>query len=591
MAIDIVARALAVSGKQSLENYYTKTESDAKYSQATNLKNGTGVNSVQQTQDSSYICIAIKTKNPNAYALDNTLTDSEPIGGIGDYASSFGGASSAQGKRSHAEGTNTIAKGKYSHAEGDNSVALGNDSHAEGTTTVSQGIGSHAEGSSTQSNGRASHAEGTQTKAVGEEAHAEGLRSVASGNYSHAEGKDGEAAGDSSHVEGKDNTVHNKLPTSGSSGSTGGSTENPDDTNWNINDHYGEGAHAEGGVTDAYGYVSHTEGFKTVAYGHMSHAEGEKTQAGTIINNIPYGRGSHAEGYNTEAYSDYSHAEGKNTKASGIASHAEGFYTIASGDYSHAECTSKSRGTSSHAEGAETQSLGNSSHSECTYTQATGESSHAEGSNTTASGKSSHAGGYGSSAEGENSFAHGLNNRVTSENATAFGENTIANTKNLFVAGQFNKYPTDDGTLFQMGNGTDSDHRSNAFEIRKDGRAKVQSAPVDDNDVVRKVDLASLGGGKLYRHDITCYVSSTSEYIYIVVYNTSEVKIDSINDFSNSIARYYDGSTYGINGIVLCLSAYPGAFNIVGFCVDSGTLTSIDKVLSFDSISDNVTEL
>lgn len=42
MAIDIVARALAVSGKQNLSNYYTKTESDAKYSQATNLANGTG---------------------------------------------------------------------------------------------------------------------------------------------------------------------------------------------------------------------------------------------------------------------------------------------------------------------------------------------------------------------------------------------------------------------------------------------------------------------------------------------------------------------------------------------------------------------
>lgn len=31
MAIDIVARALAVSGKQNLENYYTKNESDARY--------------------------------------------------------------------------------------------------------------------------------------------------------------------------------------------------------------------------------------------------------------------------------------------------------------------------------------------------------------------------------------------------------------------------------------------------------------------------------------------------------------------------------------------------------------------------------
>ena len=39
MAIDIVARALAVSGKQNLENYYTKTESDGRY-----VAKQTGVN-------------------------------------------------------------------------------------------------------------------------------------------------------------------------------------------------------------------------------------------------------------------------------------------------------------------------------------------------------------------------------------------------------------------------------------------------------------------------------------------------------------------------------------------------------------------
>lgn len=39
MAIDIVARALAVSGKQNLENYYTKTESDNRY-----VAKQTGVN-------------------------------------------------------------------------------------------------------------------------------------------------------------------------------------------------------------------------------------------------------------------------------------------------------------------------------------------------------------------------------------------------------------------------------------------------------------------------------------------------------------------------------------------------------------------
>lgn len=40
MAIDIVARALAVSGKQNLSNYYNKTESDARYvKQSTNTEN------------------------------------------------------------------------------------------------------------------------------------------------------------------------------------------------------------------------------------------------------------------------------------------------------------------------------------------------------------------------------------------------------------------------------------------------------------------------------------------------------------------------------------------------------------------------
>ena len=49
MAIDIVARALAVSGKQNLGNYYTKIESDTRYSQATNLENGTADVLIQTT--------------------------------------------------------------------------------------------------------------------------------------------------------------------------------------------------------------------------------------------------------------------------------------------------------------------------------------------------------------------------------------------------------------------------------------------------------------------------------------------------------------------------------------------------------------
>lgn len=53
MAIDIVARALAVSGKQNLSNYYTKTESDERYVKKTSSTAGaliyTNVNGTDST--------------------------------------------------------------------------------------------------------------------------------------------------------------------------------------------------------------------------------------------------------------------------------------------------------------------------------------------------------------------------------------------------------------------------------------------------------------------------------------------------------------------------------------------------------------
>lgn len=153
-----------------------------------NIEDSEGVSSLRQSLDTKYSGIAIVSKNPNAAALDSTLTDNEPIGATGDWAASLGGASSAQGKRSVAEGTNTVAKGKYSHAEGDNSVTLGNDSHAEGISTVAFGDQSHSEGINTQAIGQGSHAEGDQTIAAGYAAHAGGILSQANGHASFVSG-------------------------------------------------------------------------------------------------------------------------------------------------------------------------------------------------------------------------------------------------------------------------------------------------------------------------------------------------------------------------------------------------------------------
>lgn len=248
-----------------------------------NIKDGTGTGALNQLKDGDGTTFSFddangNSKNPNAYAIDKSIKGDIPYGGVGNYATSFGGKSSAQGKRSLAQGTTTIAKGNYSHAEGDNSVALGIESHAEGYATTAAGLGSHTEGNQ------------TQTK-----------------------------------------TTKYTVPSGSGSGSGQGGTESGGTgDNWNIEEHRGEFSHAEGINTIASGFVSHSEGGGSVADGHVSHAEGESTLAS--------GRGAKSFGYKTTASGDYSVAGGYASEATaldavaiGDSIHVEGSNSVAFG--------------------------------------------------------------------------------------------------------------------------------------------------------------------------------------------------------------------------------------------------------------------
>lgn len=120
------------------------------------------------------------------------------------------------------------------------------------------------------------------------------------------------------------------------------------------------------------------------------------------------------------------------------------------------------------------------------------------------------------------------------------GITTQANNETLAKAlfGYNNKFNTK--AIIEVGNGTDT-NKSNAFEVLKDGRAKVQSAPVDDDDVVRKADLANVGGGKLYKHNVTLYNASTpDDNIYITFY-----KSDDTHFTLSQLARVFTNLYYG----------------------------------------------
>lgn len=157
-----------------------------------NIEHGSKTGSIQQVSDGVANGFDFTGKNPNAEALDNTLSAIQPYGAQGDFAVALGGKSSAQGKRSTTEGTTTIAKGKYSHAEGDNSVALSPDSHVEGYQNVTSApkdvdnpelyIAQHAEGIRTQALGWAAHSEGSDTIAKGSNSHAGGSHTIAEWN-------------------------------------------------------------------------------------------------------------------------------------------------------------------------------------------------------------------------------------------------------------------------------------------------------------------------------------------------------------------------------------------------------------------------
>lgn len=154
-----------------------------------NIQNGSGTKAIQQKQDGTTGTFDFTGKNPNATALDPTLTGQIAYGATGDFAVSFGGKSAAQGKRSVSVGTTTIAKGKYSAAFGDNSVALGNESFVANSVTTASGQGASAFGNSTIASGYNSFAEGNSTIASGQVSHAAGTGTKATSNNQFVIGK------------------------------------------------------------------------------------------------------------------------------------------------------------------------------------------------------------------------------------------------------------------------------------------------------------------------------------------------------------------------------------------------------------------
>ena len=250
----------------------------------------------------------------------------------------------------------------------------------------------------------------------------------------------------------------------------------------NNNQAIGKYSHAEGTMTTAYGAASHAEGEETKAGGKNSHAEGLMTKAvgenshaeGTETNVT--GQSGHSEGYKTSVEQAYGHAEGSNTKVTGTAGHAEGYMSKASSDYAHAEGESTTAsGKGSHAEGYLTTASGANSHAAGQYSVASGDASYAGGLESEARGVSSHAFGWWCQARGDYSKADGVNCAAYGQGSVAEGNNNIAYRKYSHVMGEYATMDDEEQFIFQIGNGTGSSGRSNAFTVTPGGAGDFKS--------------------------------------------------------------------------------------------------------------------
>lgn len=193
-------------------------------------------------------------------------------------------------------------------------------------------------------------------------------------------------------------------------------------------------------------------------------------------------------GIDVQATGDCSSAFGVGSVASGTGAHAEGGYYYVHGDFTDYYNGGIAKGAASHAEGREALAIGYCTHAEGSTTTASGAYSHAEGDSATASGDHSHAEGLGTTASGNISHAEGSNTTASGSVAHAQGWNTTAAYGYQTAIGKFNDNQS--ASAFEIGNGTSSSNRSNAFAVAWDGTVTA-AGEVTGASVEASVTLAS----------------------------------------------------------------------------------------------------
>ena len=400
---------------------------------------------------------------------------------IGILSIALGNSTKAKGESSFATGAGTNASGIRSTATGDFTSASGYGSFSTGTQTLASGDYSFAGGTSGASTGFSSFSFGQASSATSNTAIAMGINAKAPGFSSIALGQDVRAPGPNSIALGRSTlSVGNVGLAAGFNtkatadystvlGSFNDTTETaiafnpgPSDRIFQV----GNGT-ANNARNNAVTILRNgNTGIGTVAPTALF----QVSEGSALFSNNGFMPGSPANppisgsGRRMMWYAD---------KAAFRAGYADGtqWDNVNTGDHSFAA------GRSSVASASNTVALGFLNTASGLYSVSLGNSSVASGSGAIAIGSSVTASGFSATSMGYESASRALA-------SFSMGFNTIAKSDFSFVAGKFND-TTNTNRIFEIGNGTSNNARSNAVTVLNNGNVGIgTTAPQKQLDVV-----------------------------------------------------------------------------------------------------------
>jgi len=504
-----LAQSLTVNGTNNLLPNQTLT--------------GTGSILTEGLADARYLTssLIVATPTTDSYGSDNSyaLLGSSAIGvralAIGKNASSDGDTSIAIGFGATAIGGSAIALGENSYALESTSVAIGSWAYAKGQASYAFGYAASSDGYGSIAFEQFAYSPGYWSGAGGPATTAQGMSQFVVGQNNIPQGTGTSwVATDDLFIVGNGPATINAALVRGTSSNAFAVKKNGETSVFGAKLNFGLVSGVTPGAAGSTGasllYADGTSG--TVTFGAVKDASTwnwQENTGGTAKTQMSLNGSNVLTLYNsmgaaaivldpanppilngiTQATANGLYASSAIYSGSAVTYGTTTYYEVSVGGGSATGGDAIAIGKKSQATG-QAAAIGENA-------TASGENSTAVGSNATATGIYSTANATSATASGNYSVASAVGALASGEYATAAGAQSTAAGFAQFVVGQYNDITTNPSSatawvttddLFQIGNGTDATHTSNAFTVKKNGDTTINGTLTVPKLVVQHID-------------------------------------------------------------------------------------------------------